>query len=201
VEGSRRHDGPTFLLGVPDLSQQRDTPLEAIHSAWDGYEAYLAAHRDRIPPSAYAFATAPWHYDFRDRRCPHDAWLESCAIREPAGRERRERRWVEIELRLLGAFHDGHLILSYTGVTGYRVELADSFRPLPPQPDWHGDCLTDEVTLTDSGAVRHVIRWSSGSRWEIQCADIGWRWEPLPGAPDPLSEPMDTQGDGDGRET
>ena len=47
---------------------------------WSSYLKYLELNRSDIPVSAYEFAVADWHYDFRNHQCPHDAWVESVAF-------------------------------------------------------------------------------------------------------------------------
>jgi len=49
-------------------------------------------------------------------RCPHDSWIESLTIDEPATGGRLQNRSLLISARLLGAFHDGHLLLGYADV-------------------------------------------------------------------------------------
>jgi len=79
--------------------------------SWKRYMAYFATIRDRLPGIAREFVEAPWHYDTNDHRCPHDAWVEQVLISEPANGDRRQRRRIDIQVRLLGAYHDGHLTL------------------------------------------------------------------------------------------
>jgi hypothetical protein len=46
------------------------------------YREYLASLRGSFPASAHALATSDWYFNFRDHRCPHDAWLESLSLTE-----------------------------------------------------------------------------------------------------------------------
>jgi hypothetical protein len=110
----------TFLL---DALSKGNGP-EEIAIAFQAYTAYLESIRHALPKSAYDFAAAPWHYDYTDHRCPHDSWLESLTISEPALGSRKEIRHVDIVLRLLGAFHDGALELSYSSVSSYSFSGA-----------------------------------------------------------------------------
>jgi hypothetical protein len=60
-----------------------DRPLnsyEEWQSHWSEYRDYLASVRTQLPPAAYDFATAPWHYDFADHRAPHDGWVDEVII-------------------------------------------------------------------------------------------------------------------------
>jgi hypothetical protein len=152
--------------------------LAAFQQAWQYYHAYLAAHRERFPPSVYAFATAAWHYDHNDPRCPHDAWVETLMIAEAAEGERQQFRSLGITLRLLGAYHDGHIQLTYNTVEAYTLHKPIS-RPERATVVAHDDWLVDELRFSKQGQVIHEIVFASGTRWLIECADIRYEWQPL----------------------
>jgi len=97
--------------------------------------------------------------------------VESLLIREPSSGNRHEAREIEIAIRLLGAFHDGYLELSYPGVRSYST-LGVTQTPKIS----HGDWLGDEVRLSDNNLVLHEILFSGGSRWVIESRDIQFQW-------------------------
>jgi hypothetical protein len=144
--------------------------VAAFQDAWQRYRDYLASIAPRLPPAAREFALAEWHHDFADHRAPHDAWVESIAVSERGVGEREEDRTVNIKLRLLGAYHDGHIELEYKGVGRYTIgsELGS-----------HGDWLYDEISLSDAGQVLHEIE-IGGTTWLIECQDIMYAWLPRP---------------------
>lgn len=121
------------------------------------------------------FATAQWYADPRDHRCPHDGWLESVEITEPASGARQERRATAVTLRLLGAYHDGHIRFRYTGVTSYRLSSEACGRGV-------GDWLRDELTVVEGGLLRHQITWCNGpdgeSEWVIEAENVAYEWVP-----------------------
>jgi hypothetical protein len=184
-------------LGVPhmvyilDLASGGAMDPAEIQALWARYDEYLASIKDRLPPSAYAFATAPWHYSTLDHRCPHDAWVESLTISEEKNDENPIQRRMNIHVRLLGAYHDGHIELAYKGVNSYGLSKPD----LGPGPwgsgGWkyigHHDWLVDEIRLSDNNRVIHEIVFSSDARWLIECEDLIYEWQPFvaqrPGAP------------------
>ena len=145
---------------------------------WQRYFAYLESISDRLPTSACGFAKAGWHYDTTDHRALHDSWVEWLKISEPSSGDRHKIRSLEIEVRLLGAYHDGHMTLKYHGVQSYSLATPLEFK-YPPLDSGHGDWLQDEVRLSERGFVLHEIEFSRGSRWTIECEDIEWEWEPL----------------------
>ena len=102
------------------LSAERDAD---VVDAFDRYRTYLAENADRFPPGAHALATSSWYFDFSDHRAPHDAWLEALSVLEPGTGARSEKRSLEIWIRLLGAYHDGHVEFRYRDVVRYRCEL------------------------------------------------------------------------------
>ena len=147
-----------------------DADYRDLAEAWARYRSHLDAIRHQIPPGAYDFATAPWHYDPADHRSLHDAWVEKVLVSEEATPEKQGKRKLRIVVRLVGAYHDGHHELSYSGVTAYQLGLASG------GPDslsrGHGDWLFDEVRLSESGNVLHEIVFSSGAQWTIECASL-----------------------------
>jgi hypothetical protein len=155
-------------------SQTKHSNPEEIESAFARYHAYLESIRRKLPASAYDFASATWHYDHNDHRCPHDAWVESVLIRESSSGNRYGKRQLEIVARLLGAFHDGYLELSYPGVRSYAL----STEIKRTATVGHGDWLVDEVCLLDNNLVLHEILFSNGGRWLIESSDIQFRWVP-----------------------
>jgi hypothetical protein len=153
------------------LSKQRD--LDVL-GAFDAYRKYLFANRSRFPPSAFALANSDWYFDFEDHRCPHDSWLESAQISESAGGDRSEIRRLTLTVRLLGAYHDGHIELAYSDMNAYEFKLG--------QVDHgHGDWRYDEFRVSDAGRVVHEIEWASFANkgsWLIEASDVTYRWIP-----------------------
>ncbi len=150
-----------------------DQPFEETRRLHEEYRAYLASIAAALPAAAREFALAPWHYDPRDPRCPHDAWVEAITISEPASGERHEQRGLEIRIRLLGAYHDGHIELRYVNVHGYAADAAQGLI------GGHGDWLVDEIAL-EEGRVVHSIEFVNGML-RIACEDIAYAWLPLTG--------------------
>ena len=143
-------------------------------AAWGRYQEFLAAARDRFPPGALALASSGWYYDFADRRCPHDAWLEHVTIREPSSGARGEVRELAISARLLGAHHDGYIELSYPRVHSYRLDIHDG-------ASGHKDWRYDEFRLSERGNLIHEIEWSGrdgAGTWLIEASDIELGWVP-----------------------
>jgi hypothetical protein len=166
--------GLDFLDSTVTYILRKDRPLnsyEEAQAAWSKYDAYLKSIESSISQSAYEFASASWHYDFNDPRSPHDAWVEELLIREVGTGERKEIRSLEIFVRLVGAYHDGHIELRYSGVKNYELTSGHSTN--------HGDWLYDEIRLSDEGLVLHEVEWSNGGVWLIKCNDVIYKWLPF----------------------
>jgi hypothetical protein len=148
--------------------------IAELPGRFEAYREYLQSIKEHLSPSAFEFAIAGWHYDYRDHRCPHDSWVESLTIHEPASGERLQNRSLSISIRLLGAFHDGHLSLDYADVQTYTLEN-------PRTRAGHGDWLVDEIRLSEDGFVLHEVVFSNGSRWLIEAKDISYEWRPSAG--------------------
>src|SRR5712671_6315432 len=98
--------------------------MEYIHTKageidWGIYEKYIQSIRKKLPEHIYAFAANPNNFNFQSHSSLHDSWLESFNVKEVATGKRNEIRKLEIEISLLGPFHDRRIHLCYTGVTQY----------------------------------------------------------------------------------
>jgi hypothetical protein len=163
------------------LRAQRAGWPETFRSDWERYESYLAEQGNRFPPQAFSLAKSPWYYDASTSRCPHDAWLESFTINEPALGERHQKRILAATIRLLGSYHDGYLEFHYPQVFSYDLQA-------PAGLQGHGDWLYDEFRLSEAGYLVHEIEWATRSRWLIEASDVALSWlpgGPAPGTPDP----------------
>jgi hypothetical protein len=95
-------------------------------------------------------------------------------LEEVASGARQADRISKLKLRLLGAYHDGHIELVYPDVQGYTLDMASCARG-------HGDWLYDEFRVTESGRVIHEIEWASSSdkgHWLIEASDVLYTWIP-----------------------
>jgi hypothetical protein len=140
-------------------------PIDA-REIWREYQDYIGTVRTRLAPSAYEYAVADWHYDATDNRSPHDGWIETVKIMENVDGE-VDARSIGITITLLGAYHDTRLRYKYTGVKTYslnkKLSLSDS-----RYQQGHGDWIVDEITLSESGFVRHEIELFGGASWMIE---------------------------------
>lgn len=123
------------------------------------------------------FAAEAWYSDPSDHRCPHDAWLESLEVREPATGHRNEQRGMAIKLTVLGAYHDGWITFTYSGVRSHSLTSYQCDQGL-------GDWLRDEFSTSAAGLILHRITWQSpingASQWLIEAADVSYEWRPKP---------------------
>jgi hypothetical protein len=122
--------------------------------------------------------TADWYSFPEDHRSPHDAWVESITISEPFSGEHQEKRSLQIQIRLLGAYHDGIIEFTYKGVNSYSLE---GMRDIAG----HGDWLEDEVQHKKKhDLLIHSVTLTNGT-FHIEAEDIQYKWTPLPNYPAP----------------
>jgi hypothetical protein len=126
-------------------------------------------------PQIPQFATEAWYRNPSDHRCPHDAWLDAVEVRELAEGARHERRRSAITIRLVGAYHDGHIVFRYSGVTRFAIDCDASAGGV-------GDWIRDEFSTSDAGLLEHRISWcrgtSSEAEWFIEAEDVSYEWIP-----------------------
>jgi hypothetical protein len=154
-----------------------------MQARFKAYQKELRSQEKRMPRRAYEFATADWHYDHNDPRCPHDAWVDSLEVSEPSSGERSEVRSLEIRVELLGAYHDGRIRLTYSGVRQYSLFQPRHEVRVPAPSRGHGDWLVDEISVSSSSRPEHLlvvheIVFANGGTWTIESADILYEWLP-----------------------
>jgi len=153
------------------LSEQRTAAHNQVVACFESYRDYLRGTRSRFPPRAYELATSVWYYAPRDHRCPRDAWLEEIIASETGSGYRAEVRAVSMRVRLLSAYHDGHIELSYPRVFAYQ--------PGAHPHQGHQDWRYDEFRLTEDGHVLHEVEWwgsAEAGRWLIEASDVHFEW-------------------------
>jgi hypothetical protein len=117
-------------------------------------------------------ATSNWYFIPSDHRCPHDAWLGSLDMHEPASGKRSEIRNLSLTMRLLGAYQDGFIELRYPQVFSYRMDVDHS-------EQGHRDWRYDELRVSDDGHLLHEIEWcgtEETGHWLIEASDVLYRW-------------------------
>jgi len=125
------------------LSGDTGSDPESFKRKCEEYAEYLESVREFLPKSAFEFATASWRHS-EDHRCLHDSWVESVTVSEPSSGQQHENRSLEIEVRLVGSYHEGRMTLKYCDVQSYSLQTPLEFR-LPPPGVGYGDWLSDEV--------------------------------------------------------
>ena len=164
------------------MNREIDDEIKRISEEFETYVNYLESIKDKIPPSVYEFATAEWHFNTRDARCPHDAWLEEIKFGEIEKGEKFEIRPIEIYIKLLGAYHNGHIEIRYENIHSYSFNSNRGFRISEYKGEYfHGDWLRDEIRLSENEFVIHEIEWENGN-WQIEAEDIEYKWIPFDAA-------------------
>ncbi len=161
------------------LTYDSSTSLAEQRRCFDVYWNYLDRMKDVFPPRAFEFATAAWHWNGEDPRCPHDAWLEKLEITEESIEPAGSKRNLLIKAKFLGAYHDGIFTITYHDVREYVLSNEPLKYPVNPG-NGHGDWLLDEVYLDDDDLVVHDIEFANNARWTIYCGELEHEWFPFP---------------------
>jgi hypothetical protein len=151
--------------------------MEYIHTKpgeidWGIYEKYIQSIRKKLPEQVYAFASNPNNFNFQSHSSLHDSWLESLIVKEVATGKRNEIRKMEIEISLLGPFHDRRILLRYTGVTQYSFVAPPQYDEPRYKHTAHGDLFTHEVRLGHNGLIVHELLFERDAVLLIECSDI-----------------------------
>ena len=177
----REYDLAAESPDISNFSKERDLRFVTKTSTGfamdvEGQIQYVSSVKDRLPPGVKEFVLNGWYFDQRDHRCPHDSWLENLTLSEPSSGLRNQIRTLALTVRLLGAYHDGHIELSYSKVKSYTLN-GSGLHDLTEAA--HGDWISDEVLLLADGSVEHEILFDSGTAWKIVSEDIIYRWLPF----------------------
>ncbi len=174
-----------FILSKDIVSYKKNESenyedFEIFKIQWLNYQKYLKSNKEKIPSSAYDFATAEWHYNTMDARCLHDSWLEEYRFGEVSESQGKFKlKSTKMYLKLLGAYHNGYLKIHYKNLKEYSLKSnRDFFAPVDFKGFVHHDLLHDEVRLSESGFVIHEIEWVNAN-WIIECEDIFYEWIPF----------------------
>lgn len=169
-----------LLKDLQSYPTKKPEDHEIIKKKWDEYFDYLKSVKNKIPKSVYAFATADWHYNAFDARCPHDAWLDECKFNEVSKvNDKFALKPVEIYLKLLGAYHNGYIELRYKNIHEYKFESKRNFLLANLKSGYHHqDWLRDEIRLSENDFIIHEIEWFNAN-WIIECKDIEYKWIPF----------------------
>jgi hypothetical protein len=132
------------------------------------YSAHVDSWKDDLPTSAYEYAKAIWHYDMRDARCIHDAWLASCVFQEASLQKPHAKpTGFGIEISFLTGLEDRVLKFSYKNIVHYSLES-------PSQSETHSEVYFDEIRLSERKNMIHEILFMSNARWIIESNDFSF---------------------------
>lgn len=143
--------------------------LKAMHDAFKAYRGYLESNRNKFLPSLFSFALEQSNEDINNKNFLHDSWVDSINVRESRLINRRK---VDIDIKLIGPYHDRYLLLKYGNVKSYVLNFDPCF-------EGHGDYTRGEVRLspTEEGFFVHEFDWNYLSRSRIEFASFEYSVE------------------------
>jgi hypothetical protein len=133
------------------------------NTKFDQYFQYLDKVRDELGDHLYAFAADPNRYYLNSAGTLHDAWLSSLqvefnALAKPAV--------TDLEVKLLGPFHDRTFVLHYKNVKHFDFNWA----AFPSAVD----LLTHELYVEGESRI-HEYQFDHGVKVMIECESITWQ--------------------------
>ncbi len=132
---------------------------------YNSYLEYLVLNKDNFDPDVYNFASNFLYFDLSSPSSLHDSWLESLAVKEIRMKGGADSK-IEVEIILLGAFHDRKIHMRYEEVAGYEFIFNDAVSDLSEIRSRHGDIFTHEIRLENKG-YEHEIAFSDGAKFSI----------------------------------
>lgn len=122
------------------------------------YYEHLKSIKDKLPEHVYEYAIVSEHYDLSSPHTLHDSWLEYINIKEKSSGERHEIRHSQVEIKLLGAFHDKFIFLHYDHVLAFKTDDPQNLEK------GYGDLLFHEFHYCDEkDCVIHEISFERGN--------------------------------------
>ena len=152
--------------------------IASMADAHRRYYAYVEANRALFPAAAYELAVARWRHNFSDNRALHGAWVDSFRFVDASLPEGGAGRVNGLELILLGAYHNGRILIRYRRLHSAKLILSGA-RSGPVQVH------RDEIRLSgeSGGRVLHEIEFLGNENWLVDCEDMEQSWEPFTNGP------------------
>ncbi|NJQ04883.1 hypothetical protein [Streptomyces lonarensis] len=121
----------------------------------------LPSFARELPPGARTFATDAAHYDFHSSRCVKDLTV-SLLQRSGEGE-------LVVEFRHNCWKHDRDLVIRYTGVSSFAVDL-----PADERGRHRGTVILDEILPHQEGCSHEIACWEGSLT--LVCRDLRASW-------------------------
>lgn len=141
-----------------------------MYESFDRYVEYLTENKNRLPQHVFEFAIDVNRHNLNSPHSLHDAWMNSISIKENRNASRPFEPSPTIDIDLLGPHHDRDICLNYTDIESYIFKGIKN--PFNWADTYHGDVLSHEVRLTESGSISHELLFASESKIQIVCRDF-----------------------------
>ncbi len=162
-----------YLVNIPPGDES--WTFQETLNRYEQYKEYLESIREKLPKSAYEFATANWHYG-EDPRNPHDHVVQSFDLLQTKAvwQGTHQEPWLDIRIVVNTDYECGWLRLAYKRVHTLSLATSEAISPIGTT-GWR----VDEIELSESGFVVHLISFDCDVNWRIECEDIDFGWEPV----------------------
>ena len=160
-----------YFVNIP--SDDESWTFQETLRRYEQYKEYLESIREKLPKSAYEFATASWHYG-EDPRNPHDYVIQSFDLLQIKADSQGTHQEPSLDIRIMvnTNYEGGWLRLTYKSVHTLSLSTSEAISPIDTT-GWR----VDEIELSENGFVAHLVRFDCDINWRIECEDIEFGWE------------------------
>ena len=141
---------------------------------YNSYLEYLIFNKSIFDSKIYTFASNYLYFDLSSPSSLHDSWLESFRVVENRI-EGKDDSSIEVEIILLGAFHDRKIHMRYGDVSRYEFGFAETTIGKSCIRSRHGDIFTHEIRL-ENKVYEHEIAFNNGAKFLVAFSKFS-HWE------------------------
>jgi hypothetical protein len=134
-------------------------------TSFSDYFSYLASMKHEFEEKIHAFLADETRYDLGSRGSLHDAWIKSLTFNSPFVIDELADDVPNVQLVLLGPYHDRDFVLSYFGVLACDMNLQLS------DDDRKKDLLIHECSI-EAGVMVHEILFDGDMTIKIRCKSM-----------------------------
>jgi hypothetical protein len=128
---------------------------------YDKYFNYIKSIEMLLPKELYLFASDPDRYNLKSHKTLHDSWIESITINSISN-SCFENRQTNIQIKLLGQYHDRMHELVYLDVKAYHLKNVKCLDRS------HDDLLFHEIRY-ENNLIEHEIIFDNDVEILVLC--------------------------------
>lgn len=134
-------------------------------TSFSDYFSYLASMKHEFQEEIYVFLADETRYDLSSKGSLHDAWIKTLTFNSPFVTDEVAEDVPNVQLILLGPYHDRDFVLSYFGVVSCDMNLQLS------DDDRKKDLLIHEARM-EEGIMVHELLFDGDMTIKIRCKSM-----------------------------